>query len=117
MQAFNEAASYEGPSLIIAYAHCVSHGFGLDDGLFHQKAAVDAGVHPLYRFDPRKKENGQPLLRLDSKRPKISLAEFMANEGRFQMLKRRDPERAEHLCECSEQDILKRYEILEELAK
>lgn len=117
VQAFNEAASYDGPSLIIAYAHCVSHGFGLDEGLGHQKAAVEAGVHPLYRFDPRKRENGEPLLRLDSKKPKITLAEFMANEGRFQMLKRRDPERAEHLCECSEQDILKRYKILEEMTK
>jgi pyruvate-ferredoxin/flavodoxin oxidoreductase len=117
VQAFNEAASYEGPSLIIAYAHCVSHGFGLDAGLAHQKAAVQAGVHPLYRFDPRKLENGQPVLRLDSKKPSMSLAEFMANEGRFQMLKRRDPERAESLCGASEEDIRKRYEILEGLSK
>ncbi len=115
--AIAEAASYEGPSLVIAYAHCISHGFDMGSGLAHQKAAVDAGMHPLYRFDPRKQENGEALLRLDSKKPSLSLAEFMANEGRFQMLKRRDPDRAAALCTASEEQLHRHYDLLQELAK
>ena len=78
---------------------------------------MDAGVHPLYRFDPRKTQDGEPLLRLDSKKPSLTLVEFMANEGRFQMLKRRDPERADSLCAISQDQLNKRFELLEGMAR
>jgi len=89
----------------------------MSDGLAHQKAAVDAGIHPLYRFDPRKQENGEPMLRLDSKKPTVSLLDFMANEGRFQMLRRRDPERAAALCASSQAQLERHFDLLAEWAK
>lgn len=116
LQALAEAQSYDGPSLIIAYSHCVSHGFEMCSGLDHQKNAVAAGVWPLYRYDPRRAEAGEPGLKLDSKAPTLSLEEFMSQEARFQMLRRKDPERAKDLTQRSERHIRERFLQLQQMA-
>ena len=72
VQAFLEAEAYPGPSLIIAYSHCIAHGYDLAHGCEQQKLAVDSGVWPLYRFDPRRVAAGRPPLQLDSAAPKIA---------------------------------------------
>jgi pyruvate-ferredoxin/flavodoxin oxidoreductase len=116
VQAIAEAASYDGPSLLIAYSHCISHGFDLCNGLDHQKAAVEAGVWPLFRYDPRRAALGEPGLKLDSKEPQLPLADFMANEARFQMLMRSDPARAKELTVQSQAQIKARFAFLQQLA-
>ena len=94
IKAFNEANSYEGTSLIIAYCHCISHGYNLVNGPAQQKAAVDSGYWPLYRYDPREIALGKNPFKLDSKDPKIPVADYMKVENRFKMLQRQNPERA-----------------------
>ena len=93
VKAFQEAESYHGPSLIIAYSHCIAHGYDMAYGAEQQKLAVDSGVWPLYRFDPRRVPAGQPPLVLDSGPPKISPREYMRNEARFRMVEQLDPVR------------------------
>lgn len=86
VKAFEEAESYPGTSLIIAYGPCIEHGYPLGLGLDQQKLAVDTGFWPLYRFDPRRLAAGEPGLKLDSAAPKIPLEKFWASERRFQAL-------------------------------
>ncbi|MBN2805517.1 MAG: pyruvate:ferredoxin (flavodoxin) oxidoreductase [Prolixibacteraceae bacterium] len=95
IKAFNEAESYEGPSLIIAYSHCIAHGINMTKGMNQQKMAVESGIWPLYRFDPRKSMEGQNPFSLDSKEPTVDIAEYMYNENRFNALKNSSPEKAE----------------------
>ena len=92
IKAFNEANSYEGTSLIIAYCHCIS--YNLVNGPAQQKAAVESGYWPLYRYDPREIALGKNPFKLDSKDPKIPVADYMKMENRFKMLQRQNPERA-----------------------
>ena len=92
-QAFLEAESYAGPSLIIAYSHCIAHGYDMAQGVAQQKLAVDSGVWPLYRFDPRRVAKGEPPLRLDYGPPKTKVVDYLRNEGRFRMVERADPAR------------------------
>src|SRR3954464_430526 len=92
-QAFLEAESYHGPSLIIAYSHCIAHGYDMADGAKQQKLAVESGVWPLYRFDPRRLVQGEPPLRLDYGPPKAKVADYMRNESRFRVIERSDPAR------------------------
>ena len=94
IKAMTEANSYEGASLIIAYCHCISHGYNLVNGPAQQKAAVDSGYWPLFRYDPRKIGTGENPFKLDSKDPKIPVMEYMQVENRFKMLQRSNPERA-----------------------
>ncbi len=94
VKAMQEANSYEGTSIIIAYCHCISHGYNLINGPAQQKAAVESGYWPLFRYDPRKLGTGEAAFKLDSKDPKIPVAEYMGVENRFKMLQRLDPERA-----------------------
>ncbi|MDR3274087.1 MAG: pyruvate:ferredoxin (flavodoxin) oxidoreductase, partial [Puniceicoccales bacterium] len=91
VQAFREAESYAGPSLILAYSPCVAHGYNLRNGLDQQKKAVASGYWPLYRFDPRKKSTDTPPFTLDSSDPEISLIDYMSGETRFKMLMDKDP--------------------------
>ncbi|MBI1208679.1 MAG: pyruvate:ferredoxin (flavodoxin) oxidoreductase [Azospirillum sp.] len=116
VQAFLDAESYDGPSLIIAYSHCVAHGFDLSHGLDQQKLAVESGHWPLYRYDPRTLAAGGKPLELDSGPPKRSLAEFMANEARFRVVQRDDPERFKTLLEQAEAGGRLREERLRFLA-
>ncbi len=98
IKAFREAESYDGPSVIIAYSHCAMHGIDMMKGMNQQKLSVEAGIWPLYRYDPRLKAQGKNPFQLDSKEPDLSkVAQFMASETRFKTLAFSDPERAADL--------------------
>jgi pyruvate-ferredoxin/flavodoxin oxidoreductase len=114
--AFREAESYEGPSLIIAYSHCIAHGFPLHLGLEQQKLAVDTGYWPLFRYDPRLAAKGEVPLKLDSGAPKVDLSRFMANETRFGILKNVAPDRAAELAGIAQDQVRRHYALYQQLA-
>ena len=98
LKAFREAESYDGPSIIIAYSHCINHGIDMMTGMNQQKLIVESGIWPLYRFDPRLTAQGKNPFQLDSKEPDLAkVSQFMANETRFKTLRAADPERADML--------------------
>jgi len=97
IKAFREAESYDGPSIIIAYSHCINHGIDMMKGMDQQKAAVTSGLWPIYRYDPRLKSEGKNPFILDSKDPTTAVEDFMYREVRFKALKDADPTRAEVL--------------------
>ena len=109
IQAMREAESYKGASLVIAYSHCISHGFNLLDGAEHQKAAVDSAYWPLYRFDPRKVGTTENPFKLDSRDPKLPVVEYMKNENRFRQVMAADPKRAEELAKFAQEFINRRW--------
>jgi len=110
VQAFAEAESYDGPSLIIAYSHCIAHGIDMRTGLSHQQAAVNSGHWILYRYDPRRAlRNLNPLL-LDSRAPSQSVHSFAETENRFQRLINADSVRAEELLRHAQAQATQRYE-------
>ena len=92
VRAFLEAGSYPGPSLVIAYSHCIAHGYDLRLGAQQQKRAVDSGVWPLYRYDPRRTEAGEPPLIVDAEGGKLPVSEYMTNETRFKIVEKLDPD-------------------------
>lgn len=114
--AFREAEAYDGPALIIAYSHCIAHGFPLHQGLDQQKLAVDSGYWPLFRYDPRLAAKGEVPLKLDSGAPKITVDKFMANETRFSVLKHVAPERAEALSAQAQAYVRSHYNLYQQLA-
>ncbi|MDR2735847.1 MAG: pyruvate:ferredoxin (flavodoxin) oxidoreductase [Puniceicoccales bacterium] len=116
VKAFIEAESYDGPSMVIAYCHCIAHGFDMTKALDQQKKAVDSGHWPLYRFDPRRISQGKAAFSLDSKSPKISLAEYMQGEMRFNLLSRDNKEKADELLKEAEERIAKKYRLFEMLS-
>jgi len=116
LKAFQEAESYRGPSLIVAYSHCIAHGYDMAYGAEQQKLAVDSGVWPLYRFDPRRVAQGQPPLALDSGSPKISAKQYMRNETRFRMVEKLDPERFRKLSNLAEKQAKQRIGVYQQLA-
>jgi pyruvate-ferredoxin/flavodoxin oxidoreductase len=97
IKAFREAESYPGASIIIAYSHCINHGIDMSKGLEQQKAAVTSGIWPLYRYDPRLKDQGKNPFQLDSKEATTSIEDFMYKEVRFKSLKAASPDRADAL--------------------
>jgi pyruvate-ferredoxin/flavodoxin oxidoreductase len=97
IKAFREAESFDGPSIIIAYSHCINHGIDMMKGMDQGKAAVTSGLWPLYRYDPRFKNEGKNPFQLDSKEATTSIEDFMYKEVRFKSLKAADPARAESL--------------------
>jgi pyruvate-ferredoxin/flavodoxin oxidoreductase len=115
-KAFVEAESYDGPSLIIAYSHCIAHGFDLVQGCEQQKLAVDSGHWPLFRFDPRRVTEGQGPLQMDSPAPKIDLATYILNETRFRMVQQQNPEHFKHLLAMAQREVTNRYATYENLA-
>jgi len=117
VRAFLEADSYDGPSIVIAYSHCIAHGYDLVAGLDQQKLAVDTGYWPLYRFDPRRLERGENPLTMDSAAPKGDIATYMANESRFRVVQQQDPERYKTLLAAAQKEVAFRYGIYEQLAK
>jgi pyruvate-ferredoxin/flavodoxin oxidoreductase len=117
VKALLEADSYPGPSLVIAYSHCIAHGYDLAYGLDQQKLAVDTGYWPLYRFDPRRLTEGENPLMLDSAAPKTDVAKYMANETRFRVVQQQDPERYRHLLALEQHEVTTRFSIYEQLAK
>jgi pyruvate-ferredoxin/flavodoxin oxidoreductase len=115
-QAFLEAESYPGPSLIIAYSHCIAHGYDMANGATQQKLAVASGVWPLYRFDPRRIVKGEPPLQLDYGPPKCSVADYLRNEARFRMVERADPARYKAFVAESTAAAARRYAVYSQLA-
>jgi len=117
VKAFLEAESYPGPSLIIAYSHCIAHGYDLSRGLVQQKLAVDSGLWPLYRYDPRRLANGEPPLILDSTPGKAQVGEYMQNETRFRMVEKMNPERFQKLAVMAVDASARRVAMYDHLAK
>jgi pyruvate-ferredoxin/flavodoxin oxidoreductase len=115
-QAFLEAEAYPGPSLIVAYSHCIAHGYDMAQGAAQQKLAVDSGVWPLYRFHPDRLYNGQAPLQLDYGAPKAKVADYMRNESRFRSVERADPERYKRFVEESQEAARRRYVVYQQLA-
>jgi len=114
--ALREAEAYNGPALVIAYSHCIAHGFPLQHGLDQQKLAVDSGYFPLFRYDPRLAAAGETAFKLDSGVPKIEVAKFMANETRFAMLKNINPARSEELGALAQTQVRRHYALYQNLA-
>jgi pyruvate-ferredoxin/flavodoxin oxidoreductase len=117
VKVFQEAESYPGPSLIIAYSHCIAHGYDLSDGLEQQKLAVDTGYWPLFRYDPRLAGGATGPLRIDSPPPREKLSRYFEKEARFQSVKLQNPERYEHLLAEAQAGITRRYDIYSRLAE
>jgi len=117
VKAFVDAEAYPGPSIIIAYSHCIAHGYDLAKGLDQQKLAVDTGYWPLYRFDPRRAETGESPLMLDSAPPKIDLAKYTGNETRYRVVEQMDPARFKRLAERAQREVTLRFGVYEQLAK
>ncbi|HYB02126.1 MAG TPA: hypothetical protein VED37_18030, partial [Ktedonobacteraceae bacterium] len=115
-RAFLEAESYNGPSLIIAYSHCIAHGIEMSKGLEQQKLAVQSGYWPLYRYNPDLHAEGKNPLTLDSKEPTISLEKFEYNETRFRMLLQSNEERADSLMKLAQHDVQERWHHYQDLA-
>jgi pyruvate-ferredoxin/flavodoxin oxidoreductase len=110
-KAFEEAEAYQGPSLIIAYASCISHGYDLTHGLEQQKLAVQSGYWPLMRYNPDLSEQGKNAFQLDSKAPSIPLKDFSYNEARFTMLVRSNPDEAAKLLAESQDDVQRQWQL------
>jgi pyruvate-ferredoxin/flavodoxin oxidoreductase len=117
LRAFLEAEAYDGPSIIIAYSHCIAHGINMTKGMQNQKLAVDTGYWSLYRYNPMLVKEGKNPLRLDSKEPKLPLKEFTSMETRFKMLEKSYPERAKALGVLAQNDVNARWKIYEHLAQ
>ncbi|MDH4289289.1 MAG: pyruvate:ferredoxin (flavodoxin) oxidoreductase, partial [Aquincola sp.] len=117
VRTFQEAASWPGPSLIIAYSHCIAHGIDMTTGMSHQRDAVKSGYLTLYHYDPRLGMGGadQPL-KLDSRKPTVPLEQFTMKEGRFAMLAQADPERAKQLARRAQSDADARWTLYEQIA-
>jgi pyruvate-ferredoxin/flavodoxin oxidoreductase len=116
LRVFLEAESYDGPSLIIAYSHCIAHGIDMQKGLQQQKAMVDSGRWLLYRYDPRRAEQGDNPLILDSRSPKIPIEQAMYSENRFKMLTRSNPTEAKRLAQLAQADADTRWQLYQSLA-
>ena len=116
VKALLEAEAYPGPSLVIAYSHCIQQGLNLVYGLNQQKLAVDSGAWPLYRYNPAQAAEGKNPLTLDSKAPKIPLKDYIYNETRFSSLAQRDEPRAEMLLKLAQEDVLARWKQYEQMA-
>jgi pyruvate-ferredoxin/flavodoxin oxidoreductase len=117
MKAIIEAERYPGPSIIIAYSHCIAHGYNMKDGLKQQKLAVDSGYWPLFRFDPTKSDEGKNPFQLDSKAPKIDLEDYAYNEMRYMMLAKAQPKIAKELMSQAQKEVKEQWKIYEDYEK
>jgi pyruvate-ferredoxin/flavodoxin oxidoreductase len=116
VKAMIEADAYDGPSLIIAYTHCIAHGIDMAKAVDNCKEAVACGHWPLFRYDPRLAAEGKNPLQMDSKDPSISFAEYASHQNRFRVLKKANPEQAEELMAASAKDVATRYDLYKKLA-
>jgi pyruvate-ferredoxin/flavodoxin oxidoreductase len=116
LKAFLEAEAYDGPSLIIAYSHCIAHGIDMRKGLEQQKLAVQSGHWLLYRYNPAGVAEGRQPLTIDSKAPSIGLDQYVANETRYRMLQQSHPARAEALLHGAQEDNQARLRLYQRLA-
>ena len=115
IKAFREAQAWPGPSLILAYSTCIAHAIDMKDSMVHQDLAVKTGYWPLYRYHPGEDEHSQPF-KLDSRPPKLPVRELFRREGRYAMLERTDPVRAEQLQRLAQADVDERWRYYEQLA-
>jgi pyruvate-ferredoxin/flavodoxin oxidoreductase len=116
VRAFREAESYRGPSLILAYSHCIAHGINMTTAMTHQKDLVQSGFWPLFRYDPRDARTGERPFHLDSRKPTKLFKDIAMQEARFAMLARTDPQRAEQLFALAQQDIDDQWHYYEQMA-
>ncbi len=117
VRAFNEADAYPGPSIVIAYTHCIAHGIDMSNGLAEQKMAVNSGAWVLYRYNPLLRNEGKNPLILDSKEPSIDMEEYMYSELRFRALKQTNPEKAALYLDRAREEATRRYEMYKHLAE
>ena len=117
LRAFREADAFDGPSLIIAYSHCIAHGYDMKDGLTQQQLLVKSGLWPLYRYNPDNAKLGKNPLKLDSKAPSIPVSDFAYNEARFRVLTQNNESRAKLLLKSAEKDAHARWRLYEQMAK
>ncbi len=117
VRAFVEAESYDGPSLIIAYSHCISMGFDMAKGYEHQKMAVRSGSWICYRFDPRLAAQGKNPLQIDSRDMSLTVDDFVPTENRYNMLKKAHPDAAELLWDKAQKHVCTRWQILKQQAE
>ncbi len=116
LRAFREAEAYDGPSLIIAYSHCIAHGIEMRDGMDQQYRAVASGYWPLMRYDPVLRADGRNPFLLDSPRPRLALTEYTQRELRYRILARTDPAEAERLQALAQEAVDQRWAVYEEMA-
>jgi len=116
LRAFLEAEAYEGPSIIIAYSHCIAHGINMGTAMQNQKAAVDSGYWPLFRFNPDLEKEGKNPFKLDSKGLKIKLKDYAYMETRYKMLTKSHPQHAEELIKEAQEDVIKKWKDYERFA-
>ncbi len=116
LRALLEADAYDGPSLIIAYSHCIAHGIDMRKGLDQQRLAVQSGIWPLYRYNPALVDEGKNPLVIDSKDPSVSVQDYAYNETRYRMLVQSDEARAEKLMEQAKDDVAKRWNLYKQMA-
>ncbi len=116
LKAFLEAEAYDGPSLIIAYSHCIAHGINMTTAMKNQKAAVESGQWLLYRYHPDRSAEGHNPLKLDSRKPRIPLTDYLYLENRFKMLLQSRPDAARQLAKTAQQDVYQRRMMYEYLA-
>lgn len=116
IKALKEAESYDGPSLVIAYSHCIAHGINMAKGMNQQKLATESGHWPVYRYDPRLKEVGKNPLQIDSKPPKVPLKDYVYNEQRYKLLTQTNPRKAAEFLEQAQTWVNNHWKSLTELA-
>ncbi len=116
LKAFQEAESYRGPSLIIAFSPCIAHGIDMSKSMTHQKDAVNSAFWPLFRFDPREAIVGQHPFHLDSRKPSMSFRDYATTEARFAALERSNPDEAKKLFELAQKDINDQWHFYEQMA-
>jgi pyruvate-ferredoxin/flavodoxin oxidoreductase len=116
LRVLQEAEAFPGPSLVIAYAHCIAHGYDLAGGVDHQRMAVESGYWPLYRYDPRRVADGLPPLQLDSGPPKGDIGAYMESETRFRVIQQQAPERFRELVERARHDQSVQRQLYEQLS-
>ena len=116
VKAINEAEAFNGPSLVIAYSHCIAHGYDMARGLDQQKNAVASGYWPLFRFNPALLQEGKNALQLDSKPPSLPLEKYIYNETRYSMLMHSNPGEAKELLQMAREDVKQRWNLYEYLA-
>jgi len=117
VKAIQEAEAYPGPSLVIAYSHCIAHGYDMAYGCEQQKLAVESGIWPLYRFDPRRIGSGEAPLALDYGAPKKTVEAYMNNESRFRMLEAANPARYKELAGRARHEADRRLALYKHLSE
>jgi pyruvate-ferredoxin/flavodoxin oxidoreductase len=117
VNAFKEADSYNGVSVIVAYAHCIAHGYDLAQSIQQQERAVESAYWPLFRYDPRRVAAGESPLKMDSPAPKIDLSQFVQGETRFKQVEAANPEGFKKMIEQAQKDVREKYALYEQLAK